>query len=166
MHKIDVTPEVIETIRDAADEIESLSGADNDVCRRLRNLLRHISPRAVTVGQLASQIDVAPHDVLDAAVGIGIKPFWHDGQLFREPAYLRTYLRLESPYDPVREIEFELLPETARRLAEELVVTPEEMLPDSETASGEYSLPPRKFVASETRWPAPTSAHVRRDQTG
>ena len=148
-----------------ADEIARLSSPDNDVCLRLRGLLSQITPRSVTVGQLAKRIDVAPHDVLDAAIKVGVKPFWHDGQQFREAAYLRTYLRLESPHDPVREIEFELMPEMARQLAAILSVTPDELLFDPEPASGVGTSPPRKFVASETRWPLQADK-TRRDQTG
>ena len=164
MPKIDVTHEFFETIRDAAEEIASLAGPDNDVCRRLRGLLTQITPHSVTVGQLAKRIDVAPYDILDAAIDVGVKPFWHEGQQFREAAYLRTYLRLESPCDPVREVEFELTPETARQLAEKLGVTPEELLQDADSAAASGS-PPRKFVASDSRWPW-KSEESRRQHSG
>lgn len=166
MLNIDVTQEVLTTLREAADEIARLSGPENDVCRRLHELLGKFTPHSVTVGQLAKRIDVTPYDVLDAAISVGIKPFWHDGQQFRQAAYLRTYLRLESLYDPVREIKFELTAETARQLAEKLGVAPDELLPDSDPETSGAGSPPRKFVASEARWSGQAKHSVRRDQTG
>ena len=165
MPTFDVTPELIEALRDAADEIARLSSPDNQVCLRLHDLLGQITPQSVTVGQIAKRIDVAPHDVLDAAIQVGVKPFWHDGQQIREAAYLRTYLRLEWPHDPVGEIEFELMPDMARRLAAALGVTADELLCESQPASAGCSSLPRKFVASETRLPM-QAEKTRQDQTG
>ncbi|MCI0359674.1 MAG: hypothetical protein L0211_14450 [Planctomycetaceae bacterium] len=128
--------------------------------------------QSVTVGQLAQRIDVAPRDVLDAAIAVGVRPFWHEGQQFRDAAYLRTYLRLQFHYDPVREVEFNLTPELAGRLAEELSVTPEEMLTESEEAPGSYMAgeragkSPRKFVASQSRLPDQAASGKRREQSG
>lgn len=157
--------EILDLLKAAADEIAALSHPENDVCRRLRELQRDLAPRSVTIGELAKRIDIAPHDVLDAAIDAGVTPFWHEGQQFREPSYLRTYLRLEYPFDPVRELKIELTPEMASRLAEKLFVTPEELLTDSVDAL-EVVPPPRKFVASEITLPEQAGNRKRREQMG
>lgn len=166
MPAIDLAYEIREVLADAANEIAELSSPDNEVCRRLRELLRQLTPCSVTVGELAKRIDVAPRDVLDAAIEVGVLPFWHDGQQFRKVAYLETYLRLEYPYDPIREIQFDLMPDKAQCLAEKLSVTPEELLTDPEELSGKSAPIPRKFVASETQLPEQATAGKRREQMG
>lgn len=165
MPKIDLTHEILEVLSDAADEIADLSSPDNEVCQRLRELLRQITPRSVTVGELARHIDVSPLDVLDAAIAAGVKPFWHEGQHFREANYLRTYLRLESPANPVPELEFELTADLTQKLAEKLSVTIEELQPDSEVVDKAASVP-RRFIASDTHWPGQAATEKRRDQLG
>jgi hypothetical protein len=97
---------------------------------------------------------------------VGVRPFWHEGQPFREVSYLQTYLRLEYPSDSVRELEFELTPDMTRRLAEKLYVTPEELLPASNVTSGTMASVPRKFVSSETHLPNQATADKLRKQTG
>jgi hypothetical protein len=155
--------EVLEALGDAAREIAELAGPDNEVCRRLHDLLGQLRPQSVTVGELAGRIDVAPHDVLEAALAIGVSPFWHDGQQFRKPAYLQTYLRQELPYDPVPELEFDLTPEMARLLSEKLSVSTAELLPET-NAAGQRG--PRKFVRSQTSLSDHEQSSQRRDLLG
>jgi hypothetical protein len=162
MPAIDLTEEILETLSEAAVEIANLSSPDNVVCRRLRALQRKLTPQSVTVGVLAERIDVPPRDVLDAALAAGGGPFWHEGQQFRDAARLRTYLRLQVLFDPVREVEFTLSPDLAARLAEELSVTPDELLTEPEIAPAG----PRKFVASEAQFPPVAAAGKRREQRG
>lgn len=162
----DLTDEILETLSEAAVEIANLSSPDNVVCRRLRALSRKMSFQSVTVGELAHRIDVAPQDVLDAAIAVGVRPFWHEGQQFRDASYLRTYLSMRFHIDPVREVEFNLPLEIAGRLAEELSVTPEELLTPDDTVQAKPGLGPRKFVTSESRFPESTSADCRREKLG
>jgi len=164
MPAIDLTAEILETLSEAAVEIANLAGPDNVVCRRLRALQRKLTPQSVTVGELAERIDVAPRDVLDAAIAVGVRPFWHEGQQFRDAAYLRTYLRLQPLFDPVRELEFSLDPALIHKLADELGVAPEELL-DAEVAT-QTSTGPRKFVPSDAAFPGVAAANKRRQQTG
>lgn len=166
MSAIDLNEEILETLSEAAVEIANLSSPDNIVCRRLRALQRKLAPRSVTVGELAKRIDVAPRDVLDAAIAVGIGPFWHEGQQFRDPAYLKTYLRLQFLFDPVRELEFNLTPDLAGRLADELNVTSEELLTEGTVAASQPTTGPRKFVPSEPRLPQQATADKRREQIG
>jgi hypothetical protein len=158
------TDEILDTISEAAVEIANLSGPDNVVCRRLRSLAKKLTAQSVSVGELAERIDMSPRDVLDAAIVAGVRPFWHEGQQFRDPGYLRSYLRLQFHYDPVRELEFNLTPDVATRLAEELSVTTDELLTNPEGDSGQSNMGPRKFVASESRLPG--QANMRREQMG
>jgi hypothetical protein len=166
MPALDLSEEILETLSEAAVEIANLSSPDNIVCRRLRALQRKLAPRSVTIREIAERIDVAPRDVLDAAIAAGVQPFWHEGQQFRDAAYLRTYLRLQFLFDPVRELEFNLSPDLAERLADELNVTPEELLTDTADSASKPATGPRKFVASDSRYPQPATAEKRRDQTG
>jgi hypothetical protein len=164
MPALPLADEILEAISEAAVEIANLSGPDNVVCRRLRVLARKLTAQSVTVGELAQRIDVSPRDVLDAAITAGARPFWHEGQQFRDAGYLRSYLRLQFHYDPVREVEFNLTPDVAVRLAEELSVTTDELLTDTEADSHQSTMGPRKFVASESRLPG--QANKRREQMG
>jgi hypothetical protein len=160
----ELTEEILDALSEAAVEIANLSDPDNVVSRRLRALARKLAPQSVTIGELARRIDVAPRDVLDAAIAVGVRPFWHEGQQFRDAAYLRTYLRLQCLFDPVRELEFSLEPALAQKLADELQVSPEELLADDEPAASKAGAGPRKFVPSEAAFPA--AASKRREQTG
>lgn len=170
MPVLSLNEEIIEALSEAAVEIANLSGPDNVVCRRLRALQRKLMPQMVTMGELARRIDVSPRDVLEAAIAAGVRPFSHEGQQFRDAAYLRTYLRLQFHYDPVQEVEFSLTPELATRLAEELSVTPDELMtgsdagPGTDKAADRTGQSPRKFVASASR--LPEAASKRREQTG
>jgi hypothetical protein len=123
-------------------------------------------PQNCTIGEIALRVDIAPHDVLDAAIESGAGPFWHEGQQFRDPHQLRAYLRLQMLFDPVREVEFNLWPDEATRLADELCVTVEELLVGDEPAEAATSIGPRKFVASETRLPRTVAGERRRSQSG
>jgi len=158
--------EIIDTLSEAAVEIANLSGPDNVICRRLRALQRKLTPQSVTVGELAERIDVAPRDVLDAALAVNVRPFWYEGQQFRDGAYLRSFLRMQFHNDPVRSVEFNLTPDLAGRLAEELSVTPEELLNDDDAAGERAGKPPRKFVASDSRLPDQAAGSQRREQIG
>ena len=161
MRATNLTDEILEALSEAAVEIANLSSPDNVVCRRLRGLQQKLAPRIVTVGELAQRIDVTPRDVLDAAITAGVPTFWHEGQQFRDGTYLQTYLRMQFHFDPVREVEFNLSPELAGRIAEELGVAPEELLgrrPEAQTKTGAG---PRKFVASESRLPEQATSKSR-----
>jgi hypothetical protein len=81
-----------------------------------------------TIGELAKRIDITPREVLDACIEIGVKPFWHEGQQFRDVAFLRTYLAMRHYYSPVPELEFELSEEQEAALAEALQVEVGEIL--------------------------------------
>jgi hypothetical protein len=162
----DLTEEVLEALSEAAVEIANLSSPDNVVCRRLRELQKKLASRSVTVGELARQIDISPRDVLDAAIAVGIRPFWYEGQQFRDASYLHTFLRMRFHSDPVPYFEFNLTPALTDRLATELGVTPEELLSPDEMAQTKPGLGPRKFVTSESRFPESTSADRRREQFG
>ena len=166
MLSADLNEEILETLSEAAVEIANLSGPDNVVCRRLRALQRKLEPQSVTVGELATRIDVSPHDVLDAAVAIGVRPLWHEGQQFRDAAYLKTYLRQRFYDNPTREIEFSLTPDLAGRLADELGTTPEELLGKGDAKSRRLEVGPRKFVSSDSHFPDQAAAGKRREQTG
>jgi hypothetical protein len=166
MPAIDLNDEILETLSEAAVEIANLSGPENVVCRRLRALERKLAPQSVTVGELAQRIDVTPSEVLEAACAAGIRPFWHEGQQFRDAAYLRTYLQQRFYHDPAREIEFNVTPLTAELLAEKLSVTSEELLMDAGAAPNRSIPGPRKFVASESRFPEEAATNRRREQTG
>ena len=165
MPALELTEEILDALSEAAVEIANLSDPDNIVCRRLRALAKKLAPQSVTIGELARRIDVAPRDVLDAAIAVGVRPFWHEGQQFRDAAYLRTYLRLQPLFDPVRDLEFSLEPALAQKLADELNVAPEELLADDEAAATKAGAGPRKFVPSEAAFPA-APASKRREQTG
>src|SRR5262245_16788347 len=52
----DLNDEILEAISEAAVEIANLSGPDNIVCRRLRNLQRKLAPQTATVGELARRV--------------------------------------------------------------------------------------------------------------
>ena len=166
MPTLDLSAEILETLSEAAVEIANLDGPENIVCRRLRTLQRKLSPQSVTIGEIARRIDVAPHDVLAAAIESGAGPFWHEGQQFRDAAKLRTYLRLQMLFDPVREIEFNLWPDEATRLAEELGITVAELLDEDPSADDKSALGPRRFVASEQRLPQDVAAGLRSRQSG
>jgi hypothetical protein len=160
----DLTDELLEVLSEAAVEIGNLSSPDNIVCRRLRELQRKLSARSVTVGELARRIDIPPRDVLDAAIAAGVRPFWFEGQQFRDASYLQTFLRMRFHSDPVPYVEFHLSPELAGRLAEDLSVTPDELLAAEELEPFSPAVRPRKFVTSESR--LPSAADRRREQTG
>src|SRR4029079_6615511 len=93
--------ELLDLLGEAAVEIANLDSPDNIVCRRLRAMQRRIQTLTTTVGELAKRIDVSPRDVLDAALAAGVQIFWHEGQQFRTPSYLRTYLAMAYHFDPV-----------------------------------------------------------------
>ena len=103
----------------------------------------HHAPRA-TIGELARQADVAPRELLDAALAAGVQVFWHEGQQFRTAAYLQTYLRLTHAFDPVPELQLSLSDDQAQRLAADLDVDPTLLSPQK--SSGK---PVRKFASSE-----------------
>jgi len=158
---------LLDLLGEAAVEIANLDGPDNIVCRRLRAMQRRLQTLTTTVGELAKQIDVSPRDVLDAALEAGIQVFWHEGQQFRTPSYLRTYLAMAYHFDPVPELEFDLTPDQIQRLAAELDVEVEELTNDSVVAAGaggSEKKGPRKFVASEQT--PPGAAADRRKQLG
>ena len=165
MPALQLADEILEAISEAAVEIANLSSPDNVVCRRLRLLQRKLASQSVTVRELAQRIDVSPRDVLDAAIAAGIRPFWYEGQQFRDASYLQTFLRMRFHSDPVPYVEFHLTPELAGRLAEELSVTPDELLAD-EGDLGQAAKGPRKFVASESQLPGQAIANKRREQFG
>src|SRR5262245_1811863 len=95
--------ELLALLGDAAVEIANLDSPDNIVCRRLQAMQRRLQPLTTTVGELANRIDVSPRDVLDAAQDAGVQVFWHEGQQFRTPSYLQTYLAMAYHFDPVPE---------------------------------------------------------------
>ena len=165
MRATNLADEIFEALSEAAVEIANLTSPDNVVCRRLRALQQKLAPQSVKVGELAQRIDVTPRDVLDAAIAAGVRTFWHEGQQFRDPAYLRAYLQMQLLFDPVREVEFNLIPDLAGRLAEELSVAPEELLADEPAASKKPGAGSRKFVASESQLPE-HAASERREQLG
>ena len=157
--------ELLDLLSEAAVEIANLDGPDNIVCRRLRAMQRRLQTLTTTVGELAKRIDVSPRHVLDAALAAGVQVFWHEGQQFRTPSYLRTYLAMAYHFDPVPELEMDLNPEQVQRLAAELDVEIDELTTDS-SDSAEAIGPtgkkgPRKFVASEQ---TPPSAAVAKRQ--
>lgn len=171
MPAIDLTDEILEVLSEAAVEIANLSGPDNVVCRRLRGLQRKLSPRSVTAGEIARRINVSPGEVLDGAISAGVGPFWHEGKQFRDVNYLRTYLRLQFHYDPAPEVEFNLSPYLAGRLAEELSVSLGELLGEADPSPGQGATDaaakgPRKFVASESRLPEHAAGRNAREQSG
>src|SRR5262245_27366162 len=146
--------ELLDLLDEAAVEIANLDGPDNVVCRRLRAMQRQLQTLTTTVGELAKRIDVSPRDVLDAALEAGIQVFWHEGQQFRTPSYLRTYLAMAYHFDPVPELEFDLTPDQVERLGAELDVQLEELTNDSVGVVGSTEKKgPRKFVASDSRLP-------------
>lgn len=61
-----------------------------------------------TLQAIADRLNVSPADVLDAAITAGVRVFHHNGQRFHDPAYLRTYIRLEWAYDPTGDVEVSL----------------------------------------------------------
>ena len=105
------------------------------------------APRS-TIGELARQADVAPRELLDAALAAGVQVFWHEGQQFRTAAYLETYLRLTHAFDPIPELQLSLSDDQAQRLAADLDVDSNLLLPPK---SGK---PVRKFASSEGSPPA------------
>lgn len=113
------------------------------------------APR-IAIGELARQADVAPRELLDAALAAGVQVFWHEGQQFRTAAYLQTYLRLAHAFDPIPELQFTLSDDQAQRLADELDVDPKLL---SAPKSGK---PVRKFAPSESSG----SASSRRGKLG
>ena len=160
--------ELLDLLGEAAVEIANLDGPDNVVCRRLRAMQRQLQTLTTTVGELAKRIDASPRDVLDAALEAGIQVFWHEGQQFRTPSYLRTYLAMAYHFDPVPQLEFDLTPDQVERLAAELDVQVEELTTDSVVSSvggSSEKKGPRKFVASEQTPPA-AAADRRTQQLG
>lgn len=83
-----------------------------------------------TIGELAKRIDVPPQDVLDAVLAAGVRVFWHEGQMFRTPEFLRVYLALRHYDSPVPGLEFDLDAAQTEALAKELQVEPAEILFD------------------------------------
>jgi hypothetical protein len=162
-----LSDDIINLLGEAAVEIANLDGPANIVCQRLREMQRRLKPLTTTVGELAKRIDVSPRDVLDASLAAGVQVFWHEGQQFRTPSYLRTYLTMAYHFDPVPELEFDLTSEQAERLATELDVTVEELtteIGESEDSIGSMKKKsPRKFAASEQ---TPPSSAVASRQTG
>jgi hypothetical protein len=142
--------ELLDLLGEAAVEIANSDGPDNIVCRRLRAMQRQLQTLTATVGELAKRIDVSPRDILDAALKAGIEVFWHEGQQFRSPAYLRTYLAMAYHFDPVPEVEVE-------ELTNDSIV--------AAGAGGSEKKGPRKFVASE-QTPPSTAAERRKQQLG
>jgi hypothetical protein len=108
-------------------------------------------PLSTTIGEIASRIDVPSRDVLDAAIAAGVQPFWHEGQQFRDPAYLKTYLRIQPFSDPSAELEFHMTLEASERLADELGVPVGDLLDGQDAIVGANQKGPRKFIASESR---------------
>lgn len=154
--------ELLDLLSEAAVEIANLDGPDNIVCHRLRAMQRRLQTLTTTVGELANRIDVSPRDVLDAALAAGIQDFWHEGQQFRTPSYLRTYLAMAYHFDPVPELEVDLTPDQVQRLAAELDVEAAEFMSDSGGTAGAMASSgkkgPRKFVASEQTPPRAAAA--------
>jgi hypothetical protein len=171
MPAIDLTDEIVEVLSEAAVEIANLSSPENVVCGRLRALQRKLAPRNVTVGEVAKRINVSPGEVLEGAISAGFGPFWHEGRQFRDMNYLRTYLRLQFHYDPVPEVEFNLTPYLADRLAAELGVTVPDLTSDAEPQNSRgpcdaVGKGPRKFVGSEAQLPAHANSQDAREQFG
>jgi hypothetical protein len=161
--------ELLDLLGEAAVEIANLDSPENIVCRRLRAMQRRLQTFTTTVGELAKRIDVSPRDVLDAALAAGVQVFWHEGQQFRTPSYLRTYLSMAYHFDPVPELEVDLTADQVQRLAAELDVEVDELASDSSDTAGTIASMakkgPRKFVASE-QTPPSASATRRQHQSG
>jgi hypothetical protein len=161
--------ELLDLLGEAAVEIANLDSPDNIVCRRLRAMQRRIQTLTTTVGELAKRIDVSPRDVLDAALAAGVQIFWHEGQQFRTPSYLRTYLAMAYHFDPVPELEVDLTAEQVQKLAAELDVEIDELTTDSSDSAGAIGAAgkkgPRKFVASE-QTPPSAAANRRQHKSG
>jgi hypothetical protein len=154
--------ELLDLLGEAAVEIANLGGPGNIVCSRLRAMQRQLQTLTTTVGELAKRIDVSPRDVLDAALEAGIQVFWHEGQQFRTPSYLHTYLAMAYHFDPVPELEIDLTPDQVQQLAAELDVEVEELTNESVGSAGVVGSTekkaPRKFVASERTPPSVSAA--------
>jgi hypothetical protein len=168
MATANLTEDILELLGEAAVEIANLDSPSNIVCRRLRAMQQRLKPLTTTVGELAKRIDVSPRDVLDAALAAGIHVFWHEGQQFRTPSYLKTYLSMAYHFDPVPELEFDLTVDQVERLATELDVEVHELTSDeseSTAAAGANQSTgrksPRKFAPSEQ---TPPNAAERRQQ--
>lgn len=163
-----ISAEVVGLLREAASEIARLDGPDNDVCRRLKGLQQKIVPLSTTIGELAARIDASARDVLDAALAVGVRNFWHEGEQFRDPGQLEAYLRRPSHWDQVPELEIDLSLGMAQRLAEELGVGRDELFLTAKasetTTSGGKT--PRKFIASESQLPEASQGGNRRERTG
>lgn len=81
-----------------------------------------------TISDIAVRLDAPAREVLDAVKAAGVRIFWHEGQSFLTHAYLESYIALQYATDPVPEIQFDLTPETAERIAAALKVTTAEVL--------------------------------------
>ena len=158
--------ELLDLLSEAAVEIANLDGPGNVVCRRLRAMQKRLQPLTTTIGELAERADVPPRDMLEAAIAAGVSTFWHAGQALRNPSLLRTYLAMRSYSDPVPELEFDLASDQAVRLAAELGMDVEQIVPAPAVASeAAKSKPIRKFVASESQAPNLATAK-RQEQSG
>jgi hypothetical protein len=111
--------ELLELIDEAAAEIVRLDGHSNPIGERLRTVQRRYRPLRTTIGELATRTDLPARDVLDAVVAGGVQIFWHEGQQFRSPSSLRTYLAMTHFFDPLVDVEFELTADQSDQLAAE-----------------------------------------------
>jgi hypothetical protein len=138
--------DIVALLGEAAAEIAKLDSPGNTVCRRLRDMQMRLQPLTATLGELAKRVDLAPGDVLDAALAIGIHVFWREGKPFRVPSNLRAYLPTEFDFGPIRELEFDITPAVAEQLAAKLDVDVERLTTETSDVTAKRA---RKFVASE-----------------
>ncbi len=149
-----LTDEIVDLLAEAAVEIANLAGPGNVVCRRLREMQRRLAPVSVTIGELARRVDVSPGEMFDAVAAAGINPLWLDGHRHHDYDALQAVLRLGYD-DATRDVELDLSPEDAARLALHLGVEPSVLTeepvaaPAVEESRGPRS--PRRFVPSDSQ---------------
>jgi hypothetical protein len=165
-----LTDEIVDLLAEAAVEIANLAGPGNVVCRRLREMQRRLAPVSVTVGELARRVDVVPGEMLDAVAAVGIEPLWLDGHRHHDYVALQAVLRLGYD-DATGDVELDLSPEGAERLALQLGVDASELTEHTTTVpapapSVADSRGPRRFVPSDTQLPLFGAAHEMRERRG
>jgi hypothetical protein len=138
---------LLELLDTAATEIARLDSPSNPVCVQLRSAQEKHRPARTTVGELAARTDLPVRDVLDAVIDAGVQIFWHEGQLFRSPSALRSYLAMSHLFDPVSDVEFDWTIEQSESMAVEWGLDPEQLFSELAHSAGRRAR--RKFVPSE-----------------
>jgi hypothetical protein len=169
MSSSDPTGEVVEVLREAADEIGKLHALVN---RRVHVLSKPWRPVSATVGELSDQLGISPRDALDEVIAEGVHTFWHEGTRFRSVDDLRHYLARGHYFDPVPEVEVDLTAHQVDRLATKWDLDDDTLSAESNespqnaiSADSSPNKPLRKFIASDSDLPG-LAADRRKQQSG